>query len=553
MPHFYRFRPDSAVNEAEHAFARAAQKLPEDWIVIWSYLYDDEVMQTREGDFIIAIPGLGVAVIEVKGYALQRDSRSGDWNTLSHDEPYGQVRAEMKSLLARWSHILPGQTAFFDCFLALPFTPVDTDLDDYRGIPRRHILAANELDQLEAVLREQIGHAHKDSRAACTEVNLRKVFLREGAENHRILHRMEAREIDTLTGSCIQTSVRQLHRNHRFMVEGGPGSGKTFFGLLLAMSWAAEGRKVLLLCYNAGLREDLERRRRDLAAKNRPGAESIQVLNWEELLKLQLGDAFPSVPTDYAARQVFYDQNLPALATAHAAQGRIPRAWDDLIVDEAQDLDTCGHNGESWWPVIFAGLKAMDVARLAILSDVQQRPAFRPGTFDPEVLAASMPTPTWVHLHQSLRYTRAISSYLESLGSTSGSPLPSILQCSPVRVELMAREAILTEAGYQIRQWILQHGIAPHEILVLDQSRRGDRGLLRESGGELAGLPLGDFSPLPGHLRSGSCLKSKGLEATAVLILGLPAQDSPAYAECLEALRTGASRAKQLLAIFNTR
>ena len=61
----------------------------------------------------------------------------------------------------------------------------------------------------------------------------------------------------------------------------------------------------------------------------------------------------------------------------------------------------------------------------------------------------------------------------------------------------------------------------------------------------LANCPAGQT--LPGHLRAGSCLKSKGLEAAAVLLLGLSLDPVSTQRD---ALITGASRARQLLTVL---
>ena len=78
-----------------------------------------------------------------------------------------------------------------------------------------------------------------------------------------------------------------LRENRQIVVQGGPGSGKTWLALEQAFRFANEGLQVLFLCYNVALADQLS----DLVAKRKCRKGEITVQSWEELARELLNAA----------------------------------------------------------------------------------------------------------------------------------------------------------------------------------------------------------------------------------------------------------------------
>ena len=114
----------------------------------------------------------------------------------------------------------------------------------------------------------------------------------------------------------------------RVGVSGGAGTGKTLIAMERARRLAAEGRHVLLLCYN-----------RALAVYLKTLAHGFTVSTFHSLcdsLAKSAGLPWPSVPTGPDA-QAFWRDEAPAFLLQ--ALDRLPaERFDAVIVDEAQDF-----------------------------------------------------------------------------------------------------------------------------------------------------------------------------------------------------------------------
>ena len=119
----------------------------------------------------------------------------------------------------------------------------------------------------------------------------------------------------------------------RVGVSGGAGTGKTLVAMERARRLAAEGRRVLLLCYNRGLAAYLSRARTAL-----PCPRSIRCATRCPSPQGSRGRLHPTGPD----AQAFWREEAPALLLQ--ALDRLPdERFDAVIVDEGQDF----HG--TWW------------------------------------------------------------------------------------------------------------------------------------------------------------------------------------------------------------
>jgi superfamily II DNA or RNA helicase len=102
-----------------------------------------------------------------------------------------------------------------------------------------------------------------------------------------------------------------LRDNRQLVVQGGPGSGKTWLALEQAFGYAEDGLQVLLLCYNIALADQLSA----LVAKRKFKKGEVVVRSWaglaRELLQaVGLGWDEPAGPTE---SDLYFGEVVPSL------------------------------------------------------------------------------------------------------------------------------------------------------------------------------------------------------------------------------------------------
>jgi hypothetical protein len=245
--------------------------------------------------------------------------------------------------------------------------------------------------------------------------------------------------------------------------------------------------------------------------------------------------------------------------------------FDALVVDEGQDHDTDwpdsmklpGHKPGGWWAIYQLLLLDGRDAPASIFYDPAQRPPFRdPSRFCANALTAIWSQAAHVHLQPAIRYTRPLWSFLqkhrhpainpmiEGLGRGDHlpeGPEPETIPCDEPAMATELVEKIIT-------RWKKLGLCNPEEVLILHKQSdiaRSPLGAKRVlCGRNLREVTEPDIPP--DSIRHTSINKAKGLDARAVILIGLPAitestDDFTAYTWFM-----GASRARQLLAVIET-
>jgi hypothetical protein len=129
-----------------------------------------------------------------------------------------------------------------------------------------------------------------------------------------------------------------LADNRQIVVQGGPGSRKTWLALEQAFRFANEGLQVLLLCYNVALADQLLA----LIAKRKCQKGVATVRSWEQLARELLHTAGVGwdEPTTPKERELYFGEVDPSLLREIARDPQFESRFDALVVDEAQDHDT---------------------------------------------------------------------------------------------------------------------------------------------------------------------------------------------------------------------
>lgn len=326
---FPRVAPRPTTSSAELALHRAlAAQLPEGWTAWHSLRIRTSRDWEGESDFVIAMPDVGVLVVEVKGGAVSlRDGRWFQNGRPMDRSPREQAHAFRKKLTAKLRERGITDPPFVTIVTAFPETAFERapdvgDLDDA-------VLGQQDLPRLEAALlalRDRVAGLNRPPRAAGWEDALHALWGETWVPSVGFTARAEHRKAELVALGREQLGVLDLlEDSERLLVRGGPGTGKTLLAVEVARRWKRDGLSPVYLCFTRALARALvgqvERALsvRDFAAELVEGAG----------IAIQSGSPRASWSSETW-------EQLPLLAAEHwGASGSTATA---VVVDEAQDF-----------------------------------------------------------------------------------------------------------------------------------------------------------------------------------------------------------------------
>ena len=251
-------------------------QLPDDAALLHSVAMIERATE-HEADLIVAWPGAGIAVVEVKGGHISR--HQGQWYQSSRGDthpikdPVVQAQ-DCKHVLHRLlvQHGSEAAAARSAHLVAFPFTDIDPGWS-YAGCPRDMVLARNDLataaDRIRAAI-DRHGAGHAPLTGAGLE-SLLEVLEGQLPGQTSLLSWAEENEayVDQLTRDQAKVA-RILREQRRLKVIGGAGTGKTWLALEQARRLAAGGERVALVCYSRGLARFLQRMTAEWPPEHRP-------------------------------------------------------------------------------------------------------------------------------------------------------------------------------------------------------------------------------------------------------------------------------------------
>ena len=563
-------RPEEHSSEGEILVARQLANLSDRWIIRWGFYYEDDHGQSREGDFLILGPHGGLMVMEVKGGNVRHFSSTGNWeNDVAGqtDHPLHQLDAEWKAIIRTFQEEVSKEAIpFIKQVLCVPNAEAKPDAKSWQGIPRKHVITGNDLNNFSASWRRCFKDPDREVRPRERDAFLE--LFGEGSKPEKLrefIDHTEHRFREQLTRSY--GLLDTMSANRQILVCGGTGTGKTWLAIEQAARYAENpdaesGRSVLFLCYNLALVNHVS----ELIGKRPLSRGSIEVMGWEALgdkILAACGIDNEAPAEDAPGEEVanYYGKELPGILEECVSDpelnSRLP-VFDALVVDEAQD-----HNTE-WWHTYFALLKDGTSSPISLFYDPAQRAAFRDTSrFDIQSIASQLSQPAHANLPKPLRYTRQVYEYLRSLVGPGTEELhaslsdPEVLPEGPEVTVVQADkdETAKTVEGI-LSQWKESGLCEPHEVILLHVKR----GLAQTVLGDidsLLNLPLVNASePDPEApkraIQHTTIHRAKGLDETAVILVGLRP-----FETCDEGFQhthfMGASRAKQLLAVVEVK
>lgn len=522
-PRSYPANPTFAHESERDVWQSLMEQLPADAALICN-LKIIEPNQEYEMDFILLIPDVGVAVLEVKGgqVAPNEDQTFTQSDRRGHREidPMGQATKNMHELTRYIGRKTSVQHFSPRPAVVLPFADIPSAYSR-PTIPRG--LIHDEVDQVslaDRITKDLASHhfrpsaleVHSILKALSVPLSAQKSLIEKGIERENELVELTEEQFNILD-LCIAMP--------KFSILGAAGCGKTFIAIEQSRRRAAAGDRVLFLCYNYGLSEYI-RRRFDAFPENERAA-TIGTLH-------SLGNKWHMTYAQSSADD-FWDSALPGLLVEHLKIMPEDLKYDTIIIDEAQDFHA------DWWSVVIGALKDPDKGRIYAFGDIRQG-IFRQATDIP--LQQSK-----LHLNKNLRNSLPIAQ-LAALCVEE--PLELIgLDGPPVKWVESTTEDSVTAADKEVEKLIAE-GWNPGDICVLTTGSRHEIQRL-EGQGPLRNPYWKKFFEDDAAYH---CTTSgfKGLERRAVVIAmnGWKEEDRKK-----DVLYTAVTRARDLLIICGTK
>lgn len=253
----------------------ALKKLPEDYYVVHSFknvYVEDNILHEGETDFVVFNKDKGILCIEAKAGAVRYEV--GEWKyaggkVMKHGGPYNQASGNKWDLLNRVQNSSLKDIAGRCKFLHAVWFPSITQKDLIgikfpkeadRAITMTMEALENPQTYIDEIFKIQLeNHITTDlsdsdvkrlvREILCPQFN---IFPASGFDNDLkkiVFHRL-LKEQEVLLDFLVEQRCA--------VINGAAGTGKTMIAVEKAMRHAAEGQKVLFLCYNVLLREYLE-------------------------------------------------------------------------------------------------------------------------------------------------------------------------------------------------------------------------------------------------------------------------------------------------------
>lgn len=474
-----------------------------------------------EADFVVLAPDLGILVLEVKGGGIE--AIDGTWFSTGGDgirrpikNPFDQAKDSKYALLNFFKVVDPTLTRY-PIVHAVVFPDIEVTqllgLNAPREIVVDRVDLARPMEAIERIFR------HWGQNRALSKSDVQRIVdhLAPTIRVRRLLRDDVGDAGQALLDLTSEQMVvlQAIRRVKRAMILGGAGTGKTVLAVEKSRQLASSGFRVLLLCYNAPLRQHL--------ASTLHGS-SVDVETFHSLVLREARRAKSKTPFDPTSE--WYEIEAPRILGEAAA--RNGTQYDAVLVDEAQDF-------AMEWLSVTQSLVADD-GLLYLFADSHQD-LYRRGWSIPEGLVELELT---VNCRNTGPIARRVASIFDDRldGKFVDGPEPRF-------VEVDRREQLTPYVVGLVESIVLEDKIEPTQLIVLTDST-SVVSELRSTG--VAGHL---FTTLDGHgIPVETVYRFKGLERDVVVL----ALSDAATIEDLRAVAyVGLSRAKVGLYVVASR
>lgn len=520
-------------------YRKLRQETPDDWLAVHSVgLTSHADKPWAEIDFVVIGP-FGVLCLEVKGGRIK--VAEGSWTTNERplrESPFSQAGGGAAALHhdLDWAQALRRAVVGYGVlFPDVTFTAMGP------GIEAEIVYDDRDLDKPISAYLKRIAdrwlrfHGRTGDRFRPLSRSERTVLLSFIAPSFELIPGLRARiaaaeaELISLTRDQARI-LRGFRHEDRAFIRGGAGTGKTLLAVEEAARHAAAGHRVLMCCRSLNLAHFIGEHVEESLIEVRP---------YEELLWDLVDAAGRRVEIPDAEDADVLDVFLPELAAEAAIDLGRAGAYDVLVLDEAQDLLMSG--ALDVLDVLLNGGLEAGVWRVFLDHRQNVFEAVDLVQLDRIREAAG----TRYELVENCRNTPQIAETTAMLSAVD--PDEMLAGDGPdveTRFVLDRREEVSAAASV-VSSW-LRRGVQPDDVVVVGLDEPTTERMLSEwpsHAQTLVPFP----APQPGAVRALDAQSFKGLEASAVVVVGLREIQST---ETLRRIYVGCSRARVLLAVI---
>jgi hypothetical protein len=323
-------------------------QLPQDWIVVcnvaWALQNDQGLVRDGQCDFVVLVPGLGMAILEVKGSRSVRVGDDGLWYRQEINRRTGQAGAEVPidepppEQACRNMHTLakavcdrlprqrfPGSFAFLVAYPNGRVEGPSTLYDPSTVVQSQdmHRLERRIRGALEARVGQRAGNEFTAELAGRVAAILSNASFRVAPRDVPLDANDDAVNIDELTRQQF-AALRGAFELPRVAIVGPAGSGKTLLSLWKLDALLEEGKRALYVCFNKALAEHLRQANPEMSA----------AITSVDRLFYQLVE----IPDGRRVGEGFFTEELPSLVQDVASELPLSSKYEAIIVDEGQDF-----------------------------------------------------------------------------------------------------------------------------------------------------------------------------------------------------------------------
>lgn len=557
------FRPRSdKVSDAELDVLEALSALPEDWFVLHSLWMKTHSRKLHaEADFVL-ITDRGALILEVKGGEVWRDSygwhfrtKSGSREDIKSEGPFDQARGAYYAVRKHltdcghpelFNEIVWGYGVICpDCVLNVPDGDPFVDprmLLDESGFPSGLRTYLTNLIEYWADRHgsDESGGRKARSRSSSVSPARRQELLRLLRPNFELVAGLGAesahveRELIRLTDTQL-TALDFMALEPRNMLVGAAGTGKTILLIEQARRMRAEGKRVLVLCFNKFLAKRITS---SLSDDNDIEVGSYHQFAVKLCARFGLDIPFSESWDEFCKSLRERSEELVSYLAADDL-------YDYVLIDEGQDLMSEEFMGLVDC-ILRGGLKG---GNWMVSCDVRQA-IFREN-FDESLLARLGEVSRKTALTLNCRNTRQIAAYVVGFSGEGSTSTRGVDGETPGFRYFELRDdylRILKKVVNELVQSFANAGISASEIVILFADKDFVPDEITKPGFFLRSVTT--FSPdtPPGDcIQLSSVQAYKGLEAKAIVLVGIREFSSGSSRGLFY---VGASRAKTNLRVI---
>ena len=381
IPYLSKSQIQDIPSEAEQKVYRAlSAQIPSDCLVVHSLEFIKKTHRSqshgdREADFVIFSPKLGVLVVEVKGGGIEYDKSINKWYSIDRnnrkyeiknpvrqakDAKY-EIRNHLKNKLGNKNILLAHAVIFPDINNTAPLAGPEMPVDIIGS--NKCLLDLNEwVNDIflywsgEQPINDTLGSAGVK---IAEDIYGKKISILPSLQS---VIEEEIKKQITLTDQQ-KSTLRQLKRRKEAVIEGGAGTGKTVLALDHSQNLATQGLKVLLLCYNQNLGNELKLKSRDI--------ENLHSMSFHEFCSWRVRQVLSNEGRDLLdeSRNVYPGEDLYDVLMPDSLINSLelaPINYDVIVIDEGQDFKS-----EYWMAIEMLRDQHAD-AKLYIFQDSNQ-------------------------------------------------------------------------------------------------------------------------------------------------------------------------------------